>query len=167
MNSNLQFDFIVHKENNTIEINRAFAAPVNLVWKTWTTPEILDQWWAPKPYQTETKSMDFREGGFWLYSMVSPEGERHWCRADYKQIEVLKSYSALDAFCDETGQINESFPRAFWTNHFVENGDTTMVNITIAYNSLTDLEAVIQLGFKEGFSMAIGNLDEYLEAQQR
>jgi uncharacterized glyoxalase superfamily protein PhnB/uncharacterized protein YndB with AHSA1/START domain len=162
---NLAFDFTVNKENNTIAVKREFAANIDLVWSAWTNPEILDQWWAPKPYKTQTKSMDFREGGYWLYAMVSPEGEKHWCRADYKKIDLLKSYSGLDAFCDENGIINKEFPRSFWTNKFSENGETTTVNITIAYDSFADLEKIIQLGFKEGFTMALGNLDQYIEAQ--
>lgn len=162
MTSNLPFDFSVNKENNTIEVTRAFAANLDLVWAAWTTPEILDQWWAPKPYKTETKSMDFKNGGHWLYAMVSPEGEKHWCRADYKQVQPLKSYSGLDAFCDENGEINEIFPRSLWTNTFVVNGESTTVNIRIQYDSLADLESIIQLGFKEGFTMALGNLDNWI-----
>ncbi|MFN5417545.1 MAG: SRPBCC domain-containing protein, partial [Flavobacteriia bacterium] len=64
---NLAFDFTINKENNTVMVKREFAANLELVWEAWTNPEILDLWWAPKPYKTETKSMDFREGGRWLY----------------------------------------------------------------------------------------------------
>lgn len=165
MNSNLQFDFIVNKENNTVNVKREFSADLELVWEAWTNPEILDQWWAPQPYRTETKSMDFREGGMWLYAMISPQDEKHWCKNDYQKIEHQKSFSGLDAFCDENGTINESMPRTLWTNTFVENGETTVVNISARYDSLADLEKVIQLGFKEGFTMALENLDQYIEAQ--
>lgn len=162
---NLTFDFAVDKTNNTINVKREFAADLDLVWEAWTNPEILDEWWAPKPYKTETKTMDFRVGGFWLYAMLSPEGERHWCRADYKHIDYQKSFSGLDAFCDENGKENENFPRALWNNTFSQEGETTQVNITISYNSLADLEKIVALGFKEGFTMALGNLDQYIEAQ--
>lgn len=165
MNSNLLFDFSVNKENNTISVKREFAADLGLVWAAWTTPEILDLWWAPKPYQTKTKFMDFREGGHWLYAMISPEGEKHWCRADYKKIVPLQTYSGLDAFCDEDGKINTDFPRSFWTNTFSENKEKTTVDIVIAYEQLSDLEKIIQLGFKEGFTMALSNLDQYIDAQ--
>lgn len=158
-------DFSVNKEEKTITVQRTFAANLELVWSAWTNPEILDQWWAPKPYQTKTKKMDFREGGYWHYAMVSPEGEKHWCRADYQKIDVLKSYTGLDAFCDENGNINQEFPRSFWINQFTENAETTTVNIAIVYDSLADLEKIIQLGFKEGLAMALGNLDQYIEAQ--
>lgn len=111
--------------------------------------------------------MDFREGGYWLYAMVSPENVEHWCRADYKKIEVKKSFTGLDAFCDENGKVNEEFPRALWNTQFNGGATTTIVNITTQYNSLADLEKIISMGFKEGFTMAMGNLDQYLEAQSK
>ena len=165
MNSNLLFDFTVDKENKTISVKREFAAELDLVLDAWTKPELLDLWWAPKPYQTKTKSQDFREGGFWLYAMFSPEGVAHWCRADYKKIEPQKSFSALDAFCDDEGNINQDFPRSLWANSFSENDQKTTVNIVITYQELADLERIIEMGFKEGFTMALGNLDQYIEAK--
>ena len=165
MNSNLQFDFIINKENKTVNIQREFAANLDLVWDAWTKPELLDLWWAPKPYQTKTKSMDFREGGRWLYAMISPAGEKHWCINDYKKIVPKKMYAGLDAFSDENGVINEEMPRTEWTNTFSENTTTTMVSIVAKYDSLADLEKIIALGFKEGLTMALQNLDQYLEAQ--
>jgi uncharacterized glyoxalase superfamily protein PhnB/uncharacterized protein YndB with AHSA1/START domain len=167
MNPNLLFNFTVNKENSTIHVQREFAADLDLVWDAWTKPEILDQWWAPKPYRVQTKSMDFREGGRWFYAMISPENEAHWCLADYKKIDVKKSYTGLDAFCDEAGNINTEFPRSQWTNTFQENKNTTTVNISIKYETFADLEKIISLGFKEGFTMAMGNLDQYIEEQFR
>lgn len=165
MKNHLKFDFIVNKENNTVHVKREFAANLELVWEAWTNPEILDQWWAPKPYRTETKSMDFREDGMWLYAMISPENEKHWCKNDYHKIVHQSMFSGLDAFCDENGIVNKEMPRTLWTNEFNENGETTLVNITARYDNLADLEKIIQLGFKEGFTMALENLDQYIEAQ--
>lgn len=160
---NLQFNFTINKENNTVNVKREFAAPLPLVWDAWTKAEILDLWWAPKPYQTRTKSMDFREGGTWLYYMESPEGAIHWCKNDYQKIENLKSYTGLDAFCDENGTTNSDFPRTSWTNSFMANENTTTVTIEAQYESLADLEQIISLGFQEGFTMALSNLDDYFE----
>ena len=66
MKSTLQFDFLVDKENNTITVRREFAADRQLVWDCHTKRELLEQWFAPKPWVARTKSMDFREGGHWL-----------------------------------------------------------------------------------------------------
>ena len=165
MKKSLLFDFTVNKESNTINVNREFAAPLDMVWDAWTKPEILDQWWAPKPWKAKTKSMDFKVGGTWLYAMVSPANEAHWCKADYQKIEEQKNYSLVDAFCDENGNVNSDFPRSQWTNVFTGNTDTTTVNISIKYEHLADLQKIIELGFKEGFSMGLENLDRYLEEQ--
>lgn len=165
MNSNLTFDFTVNQENKTLHISREFNAELALVWDAWTKPEILDLWWAPKPYITQTKSMDFRVNGSWLYRMTSPQGDSHWCKADYLSIEPQQFYSYFDNFCDEQGQVTIKFPNSHWTNVFIEQDSRTSVNITIQYQSWDDLQKVIEMGFKEGFSMAIDNLDQYLAAQ--
>ena len=166
MSTRFLFDFSVNKANNTIQVKREFAADLDLVWEAWTNPELLDLWWAPKPYRTQTKSMDFSEGGYWHYCMISPENEVHWCRADYQKVEPKKSFSGLDAFCDENGAVVQDFPRSLWNNVFAEKANkTTLVEITISYDSLSDLEKVVEMGFKEGFSMALENLDQYLETR--
>lgn len=167
MNTSLLFDFKVDKNNNSIHVKREFAAEVALVWEAWTNPEILDQWWAPKPYQTKTKSMDFREGGTWHYCMISPSNEVHWCRADYQKITTKKTYSYLDAFCDEQGKINMDMPRTQWNVAFKATPNQTTVTIDLKYTSLEDLEKVVALGFKEGFGMALGNLDQYIAARHQ
>jgi PhnB protein len=169
MNPNLKFDFIVNKENNTVNVKREFAANLELVWEAWKNPEILDLWWAPKPYKTRTKSMDFREGGMWLYEMFNTESENpqecHWCKNDYIKIANQSMFSGLEAFCDEYGIVNQEMPRTQWTNKFNENREKTLVTITAKYKSLADLEKIIEMGFKEGFTMAMENLDQYIEAQ--
>lgn len=165
MTSNLLFDFSVNKTNNSIEVTREFAANLDAVWEAWTKPEVLDLWWAPKPYQAKTKLMDFKEGGTWLYSMISPENVEHWCKSDYKEINALKMFSAVVTFCDENGENNHDFPHSFWTNSFSQNDDSTTVSIKIDYDSVEDLEKIIEMGFKEGFTMALGNLDPYFANQ--
>ena len=162
MNSSLLMDFSVDKENNKISVKREFAAPVAMVWSAWTESEILDQWWAPKPWKAQTKTMDFREGGHWLYAMVGPEGEEHWARADYRSITPQKSFSAQDAFCDAEGNVNTEWPRSRWNNEFSESSGVTRVQIEITFDKLADLEKNMQMGFKDGFTAALENLDEVL-----
>ena len=162
MNKTLLFDFRVDKKNNKINVERSFDAPLEMVWAAWTEAEILDQWWAPKPYRAETKTLDLREGGYWLYAMRGPENDEIWCRADYERIIPKATLAWHDGFSDENGNFRNDFPRARWKNEFVEDDDSTIVNITISYNALSDLEKIIELGFKEGFTAGLENLDLYL-----
>ena len=149
--------------NKKIKVVRDFDAPVEKVWRAWTESDLLDQWWAPLPWKANTISMDFREGGRWLYYMEGPEGERHYCLCEYKSIVPNKSYSGLDAFCDDKGNINKEFPRMFWNGDFSPVGDATRVTIEITFDSEEDMEKIIEMGFKEGFAAAHKNLDELLE----
>ena len=143
-------------------VTRAFNAPLRQVWDAWTKSNLLDQWWAPKPWKAETKSMDFREGGTWIYAMVGPDGEKHWARADYKSIEPMKGYTLTDAFCDEQGNINQDLPQMNWKCDFHETQAGTNVVIEITFNNEADLEKIIEMGFKEGFTSGLANLDELL-----
>jgi uncharacterized protein YndB with AHSA1/START domain len=164
MKSSLLMDFSVDKENSKIKVRREFAAPLSKVWAAWTESQLLDQWWAPKPWKARTKTMDFREGGYWLYAMVGPEGQEHWARADFRSVTPLKSFSLQDAFADENGNIDPALPRSLWTNEFSETQNATLVSIEIKFEDLADLEKIIEMGFKEGFTAALENLDDLLES---
>ncbi|HLO82167.1 MAG TPA: SRPBCC domain-containing protein [Chitinophagaceae bacterium] len=164
MNTIYQMSFEVDKVNNKINVKREFNSSVEHVWAAWTRPELLDQWWAPKPYKARTKTMDFRVGGMWLYAMVGPDGQEIWCKANYLAIEDQKSFSGRDAFCDEHGVATDDFPGSTWNTSFKPLGEATLVEIEIDYKNLSDLEKIIQMGFKEGFTAALGNLDELLNA---
>ncbi|MEO7924568.1 MAG: SRPBCC domain-containing protein [Chitinophagaceae bacterium] len=148
--------------NKKINVVREFSAPIERVWEAWTVSEQLDQWWAPKPWKANTQEMDFREGGHWRYYMQGPEGERHYCRADYETIFPNKTYSGLDAFCDENGNINTEFPRMHWKVDFKPSEAGTKVEVEITFSKIEDLEKIVEMGFQEGFRMAHENLDELL-----
>ena len=161
------FNFVMDKDNLKIKIERTFDAPLDLVWSAWTEAEILDQWWAPKPWKAETKSMDFSVGGRWLYAMVGPQGEKHWDVKDFKSIAPRKSFSYRSAFCDENGKVNPAATGSTWVNSFVETQGATSVTNDIACDSPAHLEAHLKNGFKEGFTAGLGNLDEVLVRLQK
>src|SRR6266550_2631646 len=112
--SNLQFDFLVDRENKTITVKKEFAAEVSLVWDAFTKQELLDQWWGPKPWKAVTKSMEFKEGGQWRYAMRGPEGEEHWAISNYQEIEKPKYFTCVDGFTDAEGNLNKEMPRQHW-----------------------------------------------------
>ena len=162
MKTNLLFDFTVNRENSTVIVKREFNAEKSLIWDAFTKPEILDQWWAPKPWVSKTKSMNFEVGGRRLYAMCGPNGEEHWALADFTSISPNTNFQYLDAFCDENGTINDEFPRSEWNLDFTEKEGITLVDITIAHKELADLEKIIELGFKEGFTMTLDFLGELI-----
>ena len=162
MTTNKQVSFSKDLANKKLLIVREFDAPVERVWKAWTDKNLLDAWWAPRPWKAKTKTMDFREGGFWLYCMVGPDGTNSWARVDFKTINPNKSFTADDYFCDENGKKNEGFPTMHWKNEFNQTNTVTKVTVEITFTSEADIEKILQMGFEEGFAAALRNLDELL-----
>jgi uncharacterized protein YndB with AHSA1/START domain len=155
--------FTIDKDNNRIIIEREFASPLANVWKAWTVTEILDKWWAPKPWRSKTLVREFKVGGYWLYAMLGPEGEEVYGRADYLSIREYKGFSARDGFSDSEGNINRDLPQNKWETTFTSRAETTIVKMELSFDSEEDLDKIIEMGFKEGFSSSLENLDEVLE----
>lgn len=160
MTTNLQFDFTVDKASKTVFITREFDAELSLVWDAFTKPELLDQWVAPKPYTSKTKHMNFEVGGSRLYAMVSPEGEERWVIQKYTSITPKTNFKLFNAFADKDE--NPELPGSDWDYNFSDQGETTKVSITIYNDSLARMERMIEMGFKEGYTASIKNLDELL-----
>lgn len=154
--NNLLFDFIVDKATKTVNVNREFSAPLSDVWDAFTKAEILDQWWAPKPFSSKTKVMNFEVGGRRFYAMISPEGNTHWAIQMYKSITPKSNFKYLNAFADENE--NPMLPGSDWDLNFSEQNGITTVRISIYNESLERMEMMIEMGFKEGFTATLDYL---------
>ena len=157
----MEMEFVVDKETKTVSISKEFAFERDLVWDAYTKPEILDQWWAPKPFSSKTKAMDFRVGGRRFYSMVSPEGdELRWAVQKYTSITPKTNFKFFNAFADKDE--NLELPGSDWDFNFSEHDGKTKVSISIYNESLERLERMIEMGSIEGIKMQFTNLEELL-----
>jgi uncharacterized protein YndB with AHSA1/START domain len=161
---NLLFDFTVDKTTNTIQITREFAADLDLVWDAFTKAEILDQWMGPKPYRVQTKEMDFREGGRWLYAMINAENVTlGWSLAEFIDIRPKNSFTTKNSFSDENGNhADTGFTYSITKNSFKAGMGITTFQMVKKMSSLTELEKFVSMGYKEGMTAVMQNLDEYL-----
>ncbi len=169
MTNDLLFDFTVDKTIKTVFITREFDAELSLVWDAFTKAEILDQWVAPKPWSSKTKYMDFKVGGKRFYAMVSPEGLERWSIQEYRSITPKTNFKMSNAFADKDG--NPELPGSDWDYTFSKQNarpdepvgrEKTKVHITIYNESLARLEKMIEMGFREGFTMSMNNLEKLL-----
>lgn len=158
--NNLAFDFKVDKATKTVFITREFDAALPLVWDAFTTPELLDQWVAPKPWMSKTKFMEFKVGGRRFYAMVSPEGQERWSVQEYTSITPKTHFKMSNAFADQDG--TPELPGSDWDYTFSEQNGITKVHIVIYNESLERLERMIEMGFTEGFKMSMNNLENLL-----
>lgn len=160
MKNNLLMDFTVDKATKTVFVTKEFAADLDLVWDAFTKKEILDQWWAPKPYMSKTKRLDFKIGGRRFYAMVTPEGQEMWAIHEYTSITPKTNFKYLNAFADKDE--NPVLPGSDWDFNFSEQNGKTKVSITIYNDSLERMEKMIEMGFKEGFTMTLNELENLL-----
>ena len=95
--------------NNTVNetermvITRVFDAPRELVWKAWTDPKYVMQWWGPKGFTAPVCKMDFREGGKFLCCMRSPDGQEFWNGGEYHEIVPYEKIVSSMYFSDSEG----------------------------------------------------------------
>jgi uncharacterized protein YndB with AHSA1/START domain len=159
MKNNLLFDFTVDRTTKTVWITREFDAGLSLVWDAFTKQEILDQWWAPQPYVSKTKFMDFKVGGRRFFAMVSPEGKEHWSLQTFTSISPKTNFKMSSAFADKDE--NPELPGSEWDLNFSEQNGITKVSIIIKNESLARLEKIID-GFREGMTMTLNQLEKLL-----
>ena len=156
----MKMDFIVDKQTKTVSITKEFAFELSLVWDAYTKAELLDQWWAPKPWTSRTKVLDFKVGGRRFYAMVSPEGDERWAIQKYTSITPKTNFKLFNAFADKDE--NPELPGSDWDLNFSEQNGTTTVSISIYNESLERLERMVAMGFTEGTKMQLENLEELL-----
>jgi uncharacterized protein YndB with AHSA1/START domain len=153
-------EFNVDKATKMVTIVKEFDAPRDLVWDAYTKPELLDQWWAPKPFASRTKIMEFREGGRRFYAMVSPEGQERWAVQEYKSITPKTNFKFFNTFADENE--NRELPGSDWDLNFIQQNSKTKVSISIYNESLERLERMVKTGFVEGTEAQFKNLEDLL-----
>ena len=162
MTPNLRFDFAADRANAKLTVAREFDATRQLVWDCHTRQELLDRWFAPKGLETRTRHMDFRDGGYWHYAMVTPDGQQFWNRLDYLTTDPIDGYTARDGFCDEAGRVNPYMPRSEWTVTFGDASGRTLVTTVVRYASAEDMQKAIDMGMEGGMASTMERLDELL-----
>lgn len=104
--------------------------------------------------------MNFEEGGRRFYAMVSPEGQESWAIQKYTSISPKTNFKFYNAFADENE--NPDLPGSEWDLSFSEQNAITKVSISIHNESRERMEKMIEMGFKEGFTMTLISLEELL-----
>jgi uncharacterized protein YndB with AHSA1/START domain len=90
-------------ETERMTITRIFDAPREVVWKAWTDPEYVMQWWGPKGFTAPFCEIDFRVGGKFLCCMKSPDGQEFWNGGEYHEIVLHEKIVSSMYFADSKG----------------------------------------------------------------
>ena len=94
---------VLETKTSEFVISRVFDAPRELVWKCFTDPEHMRQWWGPKGVTVLTSKMDLRPGGTYHYGMKAPDGALMWGKMVYREISPPDRIVFINSFSDEDG----------------------------------------------------------------
>jgi uncharacterized protein YndB with AHSA1/START domain len=102
-------------ETERMVVTRVFDAPRELIWKAWTDPKYVMQWWGPKGFTAPVCKMDFRVGGKFLYCMRAPDGQAFWNGGEYHEIVPHEKIVSSMYFSDPEG--NRVEPAQYGIDH--------------------------------------------------
>jgi uncharacterized protein YndB with AHSA1/START domain len=150
-------------EAKTMTITTEFEAPIDRVWKLWADPHQLERWWGPPSYPATVVDHELMAGGRVTYYMTGPEGDRShgWWR-----IITVDAPSRLvfeDGFADDEGRPKNDMPSTtnVVTLSQLSPGKTRMV-IETSFPSTEAMEQILEMGFEEGISSALAQIDHLL-----
>lgn len=153
-------------------ITRTFDAPVDMMWKAWSEPARLAQWWGPKGCKLEVAKLEFRPGGIFHYGMKMPNGQTMWGRFVYREIERPSRIVFVNSFSDEAGGVTRAPFSATWpleilnTLTFKEEGGKTLLDLRGAPLNPSDAErATFESMFgslQQGFGGTFDQLEDHL-----
>lgn len=149
-------------DDRTVVIARIFDAPRALVFKMFTTPEHLAQWWGPKGWTLPVCRMDFRPGGVWHYCMRGPNGEESWGKAVYQEVVEPERIVYLDTFSNAEGTAVAGMPEILATVIFTEHEGRTKLTNRAQFASAKEVESVLEMGMVQGLTETWDRLEAYL-----
>jgi uncharacterized protein YndB with AHSA1/START domain len=141
-----------------IAATRIFNAPREIVWKMWTDPEHVVQWWGPKGFTTTIQQMEVKAGGTWRLIMHGPDGRDYHNRIICR--EVAEAERLVYEHCPEKGSEPVSFQT---TVTFVAEADKTRVSVQMLFASKAARDhAEKTYGAVDGLAQTLGRLEERL-----
>ena len=140
--------------DSQILVTRAFAAPRALVYRAWTSPELVRRWWHAKRGEMTVAEIDLRVGGQWRYAMVTPSGQEVAFHGVYREIVPGERIVSTEVF--------EGFPdhEALNTLTFADAGDGTLMTILNEHGSREVRDMVLGTGMEAGLQDALELLEE-------
>jgi uncharacterized protein YndB with AHSA1/START domain len=140
-----------------ILITRGFDAPARLVWKAYTTPELIKRWWAGERGSVTTADVDLRVGGRWRYVMVANGGFEVAFHGEFREIVPNERLVNTEAF---EGIPDADEHAALVTITFTEKDGRTNLEMLVEHRDKKDRDAHINSGMEGGMQEAMDKLEQ-------
>lgn len=150
------------ESGHEIVISRVFDAPRTLVWKAWTEPQHVMQWWGPLGFSNAACEMDLRVGGAFNLVMCAPDGIAYPCRGVFHKI-VEPECLVYESVADESHPCGAGLPpRSVVTVSLVEQGDGTLLTLHTRFENVVRKDAANRAGYSSSWGQALDRLASFL-----
>lgn len=146
----------------TMTVVAEFPVGVRRLWDAYVDPRQLERFWGPPTWPATFTRHDAAAGGRSAYAMTGPDGSSHGGYWEWLAVEPLKSFEVRDGFATPDGEPNPDLPSMRMEFVFEATDDGARVTTTTYFNSLADLEQLLEMGMEEGLREAMGQMDEVL-----
>jgi uncharacterized protein YndB with AHSA1/START domain len=143
-----------------ILIEREFDAPRHLVWKAFTTPELVRRWWHAKRGEMTVCEMDVRVGGTYRYAMVTPDGFEVAFHGDYLEVVPESRVVTRDLYEGVPEGVSDEDASTVNTATLTEIDGRTRLTILIQAANKTSRDAIVASGMEDGLQDALDLLEE-------
>jgi uncharacterized protein YndB with AHSA1/START domain len=137
-------------------LTRIIDAPREKLYRAWTDPKLLKQWFAPRPYTTPVAELDVRAGGAAYIVMRSPDGQDLPNRGVYLEVVENERLVSTDAYTDAWKPSEKPFMTLILT--FEDLGDKTRYTARVRHWTAEDRETHEKMGFHEGWGICADQL---------
>jgi uncharacterized protein YndB with AHSA1/START domain len=143
-----------------ILITREFDAPRELVYRAWTTPELVERWWHAKRGKVTLVEIDLRVGGKWRYVMVADDGTEVGFHGEYREIVPSERIVSTETYEGLPEGVSEEEGTTLNTATFSESDGRTLVTLLVQAPNKTSRDAIIDSGMEAGLQDALDLLEE-------
>ncbi|HEX4680159.1 MAG TPA: SRPBCC family protein [Gaiellaceae bacterium] len=143
-----------------ILITRQFAAPKHLVYKAWTTPELVKRWWNAKRGEVTLAEIDLRVGGKWRWVMVADDGFEVGFHGEYLELVPDERIVSTDVYEGLPEGVSEEDGATVNTVTLAEADGRTMLTLLIQATSKVSRDAIIDSGMEAGLQDALDLLEQ-------
>lgn len=164
---NKKVENIENLKETELTFTRIFDAPRELVFKAFSEAEQIRQWWPPQGWTMPVCRLDFRPGGEWIYNFRNSDGEEHWSKAVYDEIVPVEKIVYTDWFIDAQGNVIQGLPSKQVTMTFDDLDGKTQLNVHVQLKSAADRKKLVEMGFMQGFTQTLNNLEQHLRSEKQ
>jgi uncharacterized protein YndB with AHSA1/START domain len=149
-------------DNLTMTVVADFAVDVQRLWEAYVDPRQLERFWGPPEYPARFSRHDAAAGGRSTYTMTGPDGDVHGGFWEWVSVDPHSSFEVRDGFATSEGEPNTEMPSMRMRFDFEQTGEGSRVTTTTHFDSLSDLERLLEMGMDEGMRAAMSQMDAVL-----